>query len=292
MALQRRRELSTLALFIATIAWGSSFFVLKDAFNDVSPAYLMALRFTLGALLLAALFFRRLKTLTVGKILRGALVGALLFLATYTQALGLVGTTPGKNAFLTVVYCVLVPFLFWIITKKRPPAQVFLAAALCFAGVGVVSLTEQFTIVPGDLLTLLSGFLFAAHIVALAVFGRDMDPIALTIVQFATIAALFWSASLIFEGPPTKLGGDMIGVVVYLVLCPTICGYLFQTIGQKHVRPDVASIIFSLESVFGVLFSVAFYGEALTGRLVTGFLMIFVAVILSQIDVKHIFKRA
>lgn len=291
MAEGRKHSLAVVALFIATIAWGSSFFILKDAFDEISPAYLMAFRFTLGAALLAGFSIKKLRALSRADVSRGMGIGVIMFLATYVQAIGLVGTTPGKNAFLTVVYCVIVPFLFWFITKKRPSYQVFFCAILCFAGVGVVSLTEELTIVRGDLLTLLSGFLFACHIVALAVWGNDMDPVALTVIQFAALTVLFWSAALITEPFPAKISSETVRVVIYLVLCPTILGYLFQTIGQKYVRPDVASIIFSLESVFGVLFSAFFYGEALTTRMIIGFLMIFIAVLFSQINIRQLFIK-
>ena len=70
--------------------------------------------------------------------------------------------------------------------------------------------------------------------------------------------------------------------MLYLAVCATTLALLFQNIGVKHTHPAVASILLSLESVFGVLFSVLFAGEQLTLKLVIGFTLIFVAVIVSE----------
>ena len=105
---------------------------------------------------------KSIKAKTLG---RGALLGFLLFAAYTLQTLGLVETTPGKNAFLTAIYCILVPFLFWMVTKKRPDIYNCLAGVLCLGGIGLVSLTAGFSIGMGDALTMAGGIIYAMHIV-------------------------------------------------------------------------------------------------------------------------------
>lgn len=289
---RRGNLLAKILSFVTAILWGSSFFVVKNTVDAIPPAYLLAMRFTIGSVVLTIIFHRRLKGLTARGMRRGIVVGIFLFLASYVQTLGLTDTTPGKNAFLTAVYCVLVPFLYWAVRKKRPAMKSFAAAAIGLVGVGLVSLTGGFSIRMGDLLTLLSGFLFACHIVSIAVLGRETDPIALTIVQFITMMALCWLTGLLFETFPAEISRETLVSIAYLGLLPSTVGFLFQTIAQKYASPESTALIFSLESVFGVFFSVLFYGEELTIRGAVGFLTIFIAVLISETDLSKVFRQS
>lgn len=216
---------------------------------------------------------------------------AVLFLAYSTQTIGITDTTPGKNAFLTAIYCVIVPFLFWLVGRQRPDIYNFTAAVLCIAGIGFVSLTQAFTIGFGDALTLLGGFLFAAHLVAVTKFGSDKDPVLITILQFFFAAVFSWITTLISEPFPTAVSVDCVWGVAYLSIFCTAGALLLQNIGQKYTNPSAAAIILSLESVFGVLFSVLFGYETLTPKLIFGFVLIFAAVLLSETKLSFIKKK-
>lgn len=290
---RRRGVLSRLALFGAAIVWGSSFFVIKGAVDYLPPATLQAVRFSVGALVLGAIFWKKVKRLTGSDWLRGLLVGAFLGAASLVQNVGIQDTTPGKNAFLTCVYCIIVPFMFWGVRGERPQAKRFVAAVLCLAGIGLVSLTQRLTIGRGDLLTLAGGVLYACHIVSVATAGEDMDPVALSVMQFASAALFSWIYALTFEGSPASFDWSVWPQVMYLALASTTLGYLLQVVGQKNAPPAAASLILSLESVFGVLFSVLFYGEQMTGRLVLGFAVIFLSVLISETDLTAlpVFRR-
>ena len=146
-------------LFAAALIWGTSFFIMKNALDALPVYFLLAIRFTAGAVLLALFFWKKWKNFTPDYLWRGAIIGGCLFLAYTIQTFGLSMTTPSKNAFLTAVYCVIVPFLTWAVVKKKPDRWNILAAVLCVSGVGLVSLTEELTINPGDLLTLVCPFL-------------------------------------------------------------------------------------------------------------------------------------
>ena len=56
-----------------------------------------------------------------------------------------------------------------------------------------------------------------------------------------------------------------------------------QNIGQSMAPASHAAILLSLESVFGVAFSCLLLGETLTVRMVLGFAVIFVALIVSEL---------
>ena len=281
-------------LFAAAFIWGSSFFIMKGAVDVIPTFYLLAIRFTGGALLLALVCWKKWRRhFTKDYLWRGAVIGAFLFLAYSVQTFGLMGTTPSKNAFLTAVYCVLVPFLYWIAVKKRPDRYNILAAVLCVAGVGLVSLTNDFTITWGDGLTLVCAFFYAAHIVAVAKVSPAKDIYLLTVFQFAFAALYAWICGALFqELPPTSvISSDLIIQMAYLVVMATTVALLFQNVGQVWSDPSSAAVILSLESVFGVLFSVLFYGDPVTGQLLAGFALIFVAVVCSETKFSFLRKK-
>ena len=116
------KKLAKPMLFTAALIWGTSFFIMKNTLDVMPVFYLLAIRFTAGALLLAAVCGKKWKMFTLDYLWRGAIIGGFLFLAYTVQTFGLALTTPSKNAFLTAVYCVLVPFLTWAVVKVRPAA--------------------------------------------------------------------------------------------------------------------------------------------------------------------------
>ncbi|HEX2926546.1 MAG TPA: DMT family transporter [Ruminiclostridium sp.] len=285
-----RSILPKLALFCAAFIWGSSFFIMKDTVDIFSPHILLGFRFTIACLLLCVIFCRKLKEINFEYLWKGGIIGVFLFLGYSMQTIGITKTTPGKNAFLTAIYCVIVPFLFWVVNKSKPDIYNYSAAIICLAGIGLVSLTGSFTIGTGDAFTLLGGFIYAAHLVAVAKLGKGKDPIIITIIQFGFAAIFSWIVGFTTEKLPDALGIQNVAGLLYLAVFATAVALLFQNIGQKHTHPSAAAIILSLESVFGVMFSIIFYGEHLTARLVSGFLLIFIAVIISETKLSFLKK--
>ena len=284
MSPRTMRLLAKPMLFAAAIIWGTSFFIMKNALDAVPVFFLLAIRFTAGAALLALVCGRRWRAFTPDYLWRGAVMGAFLFLAYSIQTFGLARTTPSKNAFLTAVYCVVVPFLAWAVLRRRPDRYNIAAALLCVTGVGLVSLTEQLTINAGDLLTLVCAFFYAAHIVAVAKVSPGRDISLLTVFQFAFAGLFAWvGGALTEEFPAAALAGPEVFLpLAYLCVMATTVALLFQNVGMVWSDPASAAVILSLESVFGVLFSVLFYGDPVTPRLLAGFALIFVAVVCSE----------
>lgn len=279
------RRLAKPMLFLAAFIWGSSFFIMKGAVDIIPTFYLLAIRFTGGAAILALVCWKKWKGFTKDYLWRGAMIGGFLFLAYSIQTFGLMGTTPSKNAFLTAVYCVIVPFLYWLVAKRRPDRFNILAAVLCVSGVGLVSLTSDLSVTWGDALTLCCAVFYAAHIVAVAKVSPGKDIYLLTVFQFAFAALYAWILGVFFqELPPaaTLFNADLLFQMAYLTVMATTVALLFQNVGQVWSDPASASVILSLESVFGVLCSVLFYGDPVTPRLVAGFVLIFVAVVCSE----------
>lgn len=271
-------------LFAAAFIWGSSFFIMKNALDAIPVQYLLAIRFTMGALLLALVCWKRWKNVTKDYLWRGAIIGGCLYLAYSIQTYGLALPTPSKNAFLTAVYCVIVPFLYWLFVGVKPDRYNILAAALCVGGVGLVSLSGDLSVNLGDALTLLCAIFYAAHIVAVAKVSPRKDIYLLTVFQFAFAALYAWIGGALTESFPTQALADsqVILPLCYLGVMATTVALLFQNVGQVNSDPASAAVILSLESVFGVLCSVVFADDTVSVRMAVGFVMIFVAVVCSE----------
>lgn len=277
------KKLARPLIVIATIIWGSTFFILKDTLDNVSVYFMLAFRFTLAAVILALVFWKRWRGIDKSYFVAGAVMGTLLFSAYAVQNFGLIGTTPGKNAFFTAVYCVIVPFLYWGINRTRPDKFNVAAAVLCLLGIGFVSWDGGLCLAYGDALTLIGGFMYACHIVAVAHFSKNRDIFLLTVLQFAMVAIWAWvfagaTGGIPVEGLPAKAWL----VLLYLAIAATALALLFQNVGQKYTDPSSAAVLLALEAPFGVLFSVLFANERPTPFMIFGFVLIFISIICSE----------
>ncbi len=287
-------HLAKLALIGATLIWGSSFIIVKDVTDSMPTSSLLAIRFLSAPILLSIIFAPRFKKLKRSEVACGVLFGLLMYGAYTLQTLGITGTTPGKNAFLTAVYVIIVPFMAWGFFKQKPDRFNVAAAVICIVGIGMVSLDSNLTIGTGDLLTLGGGVFYALHIVAVTRFSQGRDPVLLTIFQFTTTGLCALTAALIFDGESFSRvvwSSEMILSLIYLSVGCTACALLFQNFGQKYTTSAAASLLLSLESVFGVAFSVAFGREDSSARLYIGFALIFIAVIVSETKLSFLKKK-
>ena len=289
---RRPATLGKLLILLATIIWGSSFVVLKNTLDTIPTEFLLGFRFFLAAVLLSAVFYQMWREFNLSYLRRGLLLGLLLFGAYYSQTLGLTDTTPGKNAFLTATYCAIVPFLYWAVDKLRPDRYNISAALLCLLGIGMVAITSGFSMRLGDSLTLVGAMFYAAHIVALAKFTRGHNPLLLTTVQFFTCGIINWILQLfVVKQPVPELTAANISALLYLTILCSAVALTFQSYGQKYTEPATAAILLSLESVFGVIFSIIFYHEAITLLMYCGFGLIFLAVIISETKLSFLKPR-
>lgn len=288
-----KRRLAKLMLASAALIWGGGFVVMKTA-TDVLPVYtLLAIRFLGAAVLLGLVFWKKWRLLTPAYLWRGGVLGTLFIAAYIVQTFGLKSTTPSNNAFLTATYCVIVPFLGWWLNRVRPDRWNILAAFLCVAGVALVSMNGSFSIGVGDSLTLLCALFFAFHIVMVNKLAVGFDVTLLTVLQLAVAGLLSFVCALLFDTAPDPavLTPSVLWQLVYLTVVATTVTNLFQNVGQVWSDdPSAASILLSLEAVFGVLFSVLFYGDPLTPRLLLGFSVIFLSVLCSETKLSFLRK--
>lgn len=281
-----------LALLFVAVAWGSSMVVIKGS-TDILPAgFLLAWRFTIAALVLGLVNIKRLKQIDKEYIKSGIFIGVCLFMAYFTQTLGVMLEMPGKSHFLSSAYCVFVPFLGWIILKEKPKVYHIIAAIMCAIGIILVSLVGSFSISYGDSISIISSVFWAAQIIAIAKWGNGKDPVLITILEFVVCAILAWAFTLTMEDPfAIQWNAAAVGGILYLgVVCSGIC-FLLQTIAQKTEDPTSVSIILSFENIFGLVFGAVFFGETFTPQSILGFTLMFLAIIIAETQLSFLKRK-
>jgi drug/metabolite transporter (DMT)-like permease len=277
-----RKYIGEIGLTITAIIWGSGFVASAVALEYYTPYQLMAGRFLIGALILCLIFNNKLKGIKRKTLIKGAILGSILYAAFALQTVGLQFTTPSKNAFLTAINVVIVPFIGFLIYKRKINVFELGGAVLAILGVAILSLQLSFEINLGDFLTVCCAFAFAFHIFYTSKFVEDEDPVLLTLVQM-TVAALI-AFIVVFSKGETTFSFEPAGLypLVYLGIFSTTIAFLLQTIAQKYISETKAAIILSTEAFWGMAFSVAILSEVLTLRMGVGAVLILCAIILSE----------
>ncbi|MDY3865811.1 MAG: DMT family transporter [Eubacteriales bacterium] len=304
--MQTKKTLGNLLLLMTAVIWGLAFTAQKIAGDRIPPFALNGIRFLLGALVLIPALFVLDRTrgngrvflspknphfidLTKRELLGGIACGAALLAATIFQQFGLLKASPGKASFLTALYMVFVPL--WGLARRkvaRPTVWVSVIIALC----GAYLLTggdSGGAFVSGDLLLFASAALFGLHITLVDVFSSGTDGVRLSFVQFA-VAGVFAIPGALIHGAVSQISfawADLFAVIphlLYLGIGSCGIGYTSQIVGQQlSGTPTVASLIMSLESVFGLLGGVLILGDQPTSRQIAGCAVILFAVIFSQL---------
>ena len=286
-----RKYIGEIGLTITAIIWGSGFVMSALALDYYTPYQILAVRFTIGALLLGIVFHKRLRRLDKNILMQGTILGILLYAAFALQTVGLQFTTPSKNAFLTGVNVVIVPFIAFMIYKRKLDKFELYGAILALIGVAVLSLQWSSSINIGDLLTLGCAVMFAFHIFYTGRFVSMGDPILLTLVQMMAAAVVSCIAIVSMGETSMSLAPAGVSSVLYLAVFSTTLAFLMQTVAQKHLSETKAAIILSTESVWGMIFSVVLAYEVLTFRMFIGAFIIFIAILLSEVRPQLLRKR-
>lgn len=280
-------HLPTLALLLVTMIWGSGFIATDYAIaSELPTAWIMMIRFLVGAGMLLLLFFRRVVKSSKKTILHGAGAGLILFGAFYTQTVGQGQTTVSNAAFITATNVVMIPFLLWIVTRKRPAIRVFALCLLTMLGMVLLTMQEnmQLSFGTGDLLVLACALLFAAHITYLGVCTPNDDPIQIAFWQllFAGICGVLAVVLTGAKATSVQLSAG-IWPAMYLGVFSTGVCYFLQTWAQTKVSAAKAGIVLSLEGFFGTLFSLLLGLETFRWNILLGGLCITASVILSEL---------
>lgn len=216
----------------------------------------------------------------------GLLCSIPLFFACNLQQIGLVDTDAGKSAFLTAMYIIIVP-LIGIFRKQKVSKLIGISVVLAVVGLYFLCCMGVTSITSADLLLLGCALMFAIQIMLVDMYAMDLDAIRLNCIQ-AFFCAVFSTAVMFLLETPSMSNIVQCWVpLCYAGILSMGLAYTLQIVGQKVLEPSTASLIMSLESVFAVLAGWMILGERLTLWEGIGCVLVFTAVILSQIPVKE-----
>lgn len=278
-----KKYLAICGLVLVTIIWGGGFVASDMALESLRPFQIMAIRFLLATVLMGLLSIKSLKQMKKEEIKAGMLMGTALFVGFALQIIALQYTTPSKNAFLTALNVVIVPFIAFIILKKKIGIKGIAGAIMAVAGVGLLSLDSNFTLGLGDGLTLICAVGFAFQIFLTSEYVKKYRAVVLNFVQMMTAFVLSVAGMFLFGETNFQATSKGWLSVLYLGIISTTVCYLLQTASQKYVDETKAAIILSMESVFGTLFSILILHEVITPRMILGCIVILIAVIISNL---------
>lgn len=292
---RKRMWLGTVALLAASFIWGTTFVAQSMGTEYIGPFTFNAVRSlvaaaALGLAVLGMTLVRKkrgtyqkptpkdLRTLWLG----GLCCGTVYTLAANLQQAGMAYTTVGKSGFLTALYIIEVP-LVGIFLKKRIRPVVWAGVGLALVGMYLLCMDGSFTLGAGDLLVFLCSIAFTGQILAVDHFAGRTDPVQLSCLQFLTAGILSAIPALLFEAPDPALIFAASGAILYAALLSSGIAYTLQIVGQRLVRPTVASLLMSLESVFSLLAGMVVLRQIPSLREGLGALLIFAAIILAQL---------
>ncbi len=266
-------------LLLVAVVWGAAFVAQRAAMAHLGPIAYNGIRFLLGALALVPLARHRARSgrdeasrgvAAPGGYLRAGLsAGTCLATAAALQQIGLVHTTAGKAGFITGLYVVMVPLL-GLIGGERPHGLTWAGIGLATGGLYLLSVTESWTLAPGDLLELIGAGFWAIHVILVGRFARRLEPVAFAASQFAVCGLLSLGVAAVWETPTLAGVTAAWGPILYGGLVSVGIGYTLQVVAQQDTPATHAAIILSLEAVFAALTGWLLLAETMDGRALTG----------------------
>lgn len=280
-----------LALLFVAIIWGGGFVATKNILDLITPFYLSGIRFLIAGTVVGLFSYKKLKKASKYDFKAGVIVGFFMFLGFAFQTVGILYTTAGVSAFITAANVVMVPFLYWGLSRIRPNRFEIIGAIACFIGIGIMSYERGIGMGPGELLTFLCAIGFAMQIVAVGFFAKEVDPFVLSTVQFLFTSLVSFIIAFIFEPPLPQLTTSMLGPILYLGLVSSMLAFTIQNVAQKYTTTTHAAILLSLEAVFGSLFGILLLGESASMRFIFGSIIILASVITSETRLEFLVKK-
>ncbi len=308
-----RRLLGSLQMTITAFIWGTTFVAQSMAMDSLGPWSFNCLRNILGTLILipVILFVEQLelkknqeqgladtlpkmslKRPAVRKrtLLGGLCSGIFLASASLFQQYGIMESTVGKAGFITSLYIILVPFLS-IFLKKKIGLNEWISAFIAVLGFYIMSIQGKPSISRGDFVLLICAVLFSMQILVIDHFVDSVNTIAMSCVQFFVSMVISSFGMFFLEHPAIADIQAAIIPILWAGILSSGVAYTLQIVGQKNLEPTIASLIMSLESVFSAVAGFFILHQLLSAKEVIGCVLVFAAVILSQIPIEVFQKK-
>jgi drug/metabolite transporter (DMT)-like permease len=279
-------------LVLVTMIWGSTFLIVQQSIRLTGPFTFLAMRFGIGALVLAALFHKRLARITRAELMTGSLIGLFLFGTYALQTTGLQYTTSSKAGFITGLYVPLVAILAVPLLHQKPTLSAMLGVLLSVAGLLLISVNSsfQFTFGLGEFLVMGCAIATALHVIAVSKFAPRVDAINLALVQIVLTAVLSLLAMPIAREPFVLPPLPVWGSALFLGVAATAFALAVMNSVQQFISSTQATLIYALELVWvGLLGALA--GEHLSLFAALGCGCIILGVITAELPLSWMIKK-
>lgn len=286
----------SLLLLLGSMIWGAAFVAQRVGMDHVGPFTFNGIRMLLAWLVMipvTALMEHKNKN-TPGytapdpkdQRLSGVICGALLFIATSLQQMGLVSTTAGKAGFITALYVVLVPVAAWFLFRKNPGKVIWLGVLIAVGALWLLCMPADggFVLQSGDLLVLGCAVCFTFQILCVDHYAARVSGVKLARDEFLVTGGLSMLIAVATEPISWEGVREALIPILYAGIMSGAVGYTLQVLGQRDTDPTVASLLMCMEAVFAVLTGVLLIGEKMTVRETVGCVLMFFAVILAQLS--------
>lgn len=279
-------------LFTTAIIWGFAFVAQFFGADEVGPFAMNGLRFPLGTLSLipVMLIFEKGKMTKEERkktFFASLLAGSALFIASTLQQVGIIVTgSVGVAGFITGLYTVFIPIACYLFFKKKTGLNVWIAAVITVVGIFLLCVKpgEGFSFGLGELLLLVGAFFWTAHVVIVDRVGKSLRSLHFCVGQFAVCSVWCIITMMIFEMPTIDGIRAAAVPILYAGIMSVGIAYTLQVVSQKHADPTFAAIVFSTESVFSAIGGVLFGIDNISAVGYVGCAIIFVGIVISQID--------
>lgn len=265
-------------LLLVALAWGSTFFIVQDAVDNTPVYQFLFWRFLLASFLMVLISYKKILQIDMQTIKAGSILGLFMFLGFAFQTFGLTLTLSSTVAFLTGLNVIIVPFLLYIIFKKKASIYSILGAVVAAVGLYFLTYGGSLGFGVGEIYAFICAVMFALHIVFTDRYSKRYDVMLLVCVQLFVVALFSFLASTVFDGGviPKRLDTTFVEAIIVTVLFATVFAFGVQTAMQRYTTPAKTAIIFTMEPVSAGVFGYLFAGEILTvSQLFGAFLILF-----------------
>ena len=287
-----KKQANLVCLIVAAI-WGGGFIATDAALQTFDPFTVLMIRFMGASLVSIVVCLCSHVKVSKQALFRGSISGVLMYLAFAFQTFGLAMTNTGQNAFLTAVNVVLVPYIVWLLWKKKPSKRQLGASVIGLVGIACLSLSKgyfQFSF--GDCLSLICALFFACHIISLEYATENSNSIAINAVQMSVAALLSIPFALSLETIPQHISMHAYMSCGYMIVVATFLAFQLQTLAQKYTDASSASVLLCTESLFANIFGFVLLHETKSPIMILGGLLIFFSVILTEYSGQFVLSKA
>ncbi|MBI3820253.1 MAG: DMT family transporter [Planctomycetes bacterium] len=275
---------AALALAATTLAWGSTFVIVRDLVAESGesagfpPFLLLSIRFALATALMVAIALARGIRVERAALRNGVILGLITTGGFAFQTLGLRYTTSSRSAFITNVSLLLVPIFGLVLGRARPGRALWAGCVVAFMGLYLLEFpwdaapaaeagSQNYLF--GDLLTIGCAVFFAMQILATESLSPKTPLMSLVIIQFATAAIVGFAFAPVFgelARAPALPGGLLQTTwrILFLGALATGVCLLIQAWAQRYTSATRAALIFMLEPVFATVLAFIVNGERFT----------------------------